>query len=42
MVMHSIVDSLINNTGRAINKKLGDFLSNNTGTNTALNTKLTF
>ena len=32
VVMHSIVDNLINNTGRAITQKVGDFLTKKTGT----------
>lgn len=31
VVMHSIVDNLMNNTGRTIKRKVEDFLSNNTG-----------
>ena len=30
-MMHSIVDNLMNNTGRTIKRKVEDFLSNNTG-----------
>ena len=32
MVMHSIIDSLMNNTGKAITQKVGNFLSKKTGT----------